>query len=112
MQGIHQFKIQSGSILLFYLLMGIQIAACSPIKYEVEIKCPTAQGPTAQGLRPPVDCYRRPAKPGVDLASDGSVCQSGLVCRFPGQANCDNDPNHICVITNNAGACSCGCTNP
>jgi len=102
---------RSGHVLLFSLLIGVLLPACSPIKYEVELKCPPGGGgggPSDPGL-----CRERAAV-SVDVATDtGAPCAVGLpsvVCKYPGMTGCDTtNPSNVCKTTNSGANTQCFC---
>lgn len=88
--------------------------ACSPIKYEVELKCPPGGGGGGGGGgMPPSPCYDRAAT-SSDVATDtGFHCAAGLpskACKFVGMSNCDStQPGNVCKNVNSGENTQCSC---
>jgi hypothetical protein len=108
-------KVVRGTVSIALCLCLLALPACSPIKYEVELKCPPGGG--ADGT-PPGPCLDRAATSN-DVATDtGYQCAAGLpskACKYVGQRNCNStSPTHVCKNVNNGPntACSCQCLAP
>jgi len=96
----HREVVRLGTIFTLCTIMIILLSGC--LKINVSCADGNAAGATGCGIPKPVI-------PGVTKAQ-GSVCNSGSVCRIENLTPCDiTNPSAKCTSVNNNGACSCNC---